>query len=87
MRSIQRNRVYARALRATTCALSVGFLLSTAAVREAHADPIPSPWVARDIGAPAIAGDSSFDPTHKAFTITGAGADIWGAADQFHFVY
>jgi regulation of enolase protein 1 (concanavalin A-like superfamily) len=67
--------------------LTVACVVSTAVVRVTYADPIPSPWLARDIGALSIAGNSSFDPSQNAFTLTGAGADIWGVADQFHFTY
>jgi regulation of enolase protein 1 (concanavalin A-like superfamily) len=44
-----------------------------------------SPWVRRDIGSPALAGRSS--DAAGTFSVTGAGVDIWGRADQFHFVY
>ena len=46
---------------------------------------IPAPWSAQDIGNPAIAGSATFD--QGTFTITAAGADIWGPSDQFTFVY
>lgn len=46
---------------------------------------VPSPWTARDIGSPAIAGSVSF--YQGQFTVTAAGSDIWGASDQFQFVY
>ena len=55
----------------------------TAAV--AQQASLPSPWSAQDIGSPAIASTGSFD--QGAFTITAAGADIWGQSDQFNFVY
>src|SRR5262245_57259837 len=46
---------------------------------------LPSPWSAQDIGSPAIPGSASFD--QGTFTITAAGADIWGQSDQFSFIY
>lgn len=46
---------------------------------------VPSPWSARDIGSPAVAGSSSFNQGQ--FTVIAGGADIWGQSDQFHFVY
>jgi regulation of enolase protein 1 (concanavalin A-like superfamily) len=51
----------------------------------ASAQSVPSPWTARDIGAPTLAGSA----THASgtFTIDAAGVDIWSSADQFHFVY
>jgi regulation of enolase protein 1 (concanavalin A-like superfamily) len=46
---------------------------------------IESPWSNQDIGAVGLAGSTSI--TSGVFTLTGAGADIWGAADAFHFTY
>ncbi len=42
-----------------------------------------------DVGAPAIAGSTTVTSGQNGdtYTITAAGADIWGAADQFHFAY
>lgn len=40
-----------------------------------------------DIGNPVLAGSSSYDPVQDQYTISGAGANIWGAKDQFHFVW
>lgn len=46
---------------------------------------LPAPWLDADIGAVAIAGDAQFNS--GAFTVSASGADIWGTADAFHFVY
>jgi regulation of enolase protein 1 (concanavalin A-like superfamily)/HKD family nuclease len=46
---------------------------------------LPSPWNQADIGAVPIAG--SAQASNGSFSVTGSGADIWGTADQFHFVY
>src|SRR5262249_40714583 len=40
----------------------------------------------QDIGTPAIAGSASLS-NKGVYTITAAGADIWDAQDQFHYVY
>src|SRR5688572_20327728 len=40
-------------------------------------------WASTDIGAVGPAGSSSV--SENVVTIRGAGADIWGAADGFHF--
>jgi len=45
---------------------------------------IPAPWVDQDVGSPALRGSASY--ASGTFTIKGGGADIWGAADEFHFV-
>jgi hypothetical protein len=42
-------------------------------------------WQHRDIGSVALSG--SFSESGGTFTVQGAGADIWGTADAFHFVY
>lgn len=46
---------------------------------------LPSPWLQTDIGSVGIAGSGS--ATSGTFTVGGSGADAWGAADAFHFVY
>ena len=46
---------------------------------------LPAPWVNTDIGAVAAAGSASH--SNGTFTINGSGADIWGTADEFHYVY
>jgi regulation of enolase protein 1 (concanavalin A-like superfamily) len=46
---------------------------------------LPQGQQSRDIGSPAIAGSATY--TSGTYTIKAAGADIWSAADQFHFVY
>lgn len=44
-------------------------------------------WTSGDVGSPALAGSSSYNPANDTFTVKGAGTDIWGTADQFQFVY
>jgi regulation of enolase protein 1 (concanavalin A-like superfamily) len=46
---------------------------------------LASPWTSRDVGAVGAAGSAAGGPS--AFTIEGAGADVWGTADAFRFVY
>jgi hypothetical protein len=45
----------------------------------------PGLWVDGDIGSPGIGGGSAISGTN--FTLLGSGADIWGAADAFHFLW
>src|ERR1700736_5513717 len=40
-----------------------------------------------DIGAPPIKGSAEFDASTGDYKITGSGTDIWGKADQFHYVW
>ena len=47
--------------------------------------PLPVPWQQQDIGPVAVPGTASFGA--GTFTVEGAGTDVWGVADQFHFVY
>jgi regulation of enolase protein 1 (concanavalin A-like superfamily) len=46
---------------------------------------IPAPWVAGDVGSPALSGSSSY--SGGIFSVTAGGVDIWDTSDQFHFVY
>jgi TolB protein len=40
-----------------------------------------------DVGAPPIKGSAEFDTATGQYRITGSGTDIWGRADQFHYVW
>ena len=46
---------------------------------------IPEPWATRDIGSVGTIGAAAY--SSGTFTVSGAGADVWGAADAFRFVY
>lgn len=46
---------------------------------------LPIPWTNRDIGGVGLAGSATY--SNGTFTANGSGADIWGTADEFHFVY
>jgi regulation of enolase protein 1 (concanavalin A-like superfamily) len=46
--------------------------------------PLPTPWIAQDIGSPTVTGGTTL--TAGVFTVLGAGRDIWDASDQFQFV-
>jgi regulation of enolase protein 1 (concanavalin A-like superfamily) len=69
------------ATRVAACLL----LIAIASVNPLSAQTVPSPWAARDIGSPGIAGSAT--ASSGKFTVEAAGADIWGTSDQFHFVY
>ena len=55
---------------------------------EATSTPValPSPWATSDIGTTGATGSASRSPS-GVFTVTGAGADIWGSSDAFRYVY
>jgi TolB protein len=40
-----------------------------------------------DVGAPPLKGAAEFDSATGQYKITGSGTDIWGKADQFHYVW
>ncbi len=46
---------------------------------------LPLTWSQADIGVVGVAGSGS--AAGGTFTVSGAGADIWGTADSFHYVY
>ncbi|MGE3512365.1 MAG: phospholipase D-like domain-containing protein, partial [Vicinamibacterales bacterium] len=48
-------------------------------------NPLPSGWSTRDVGATGLAGSAGY--ANGVFTVSGAGADIWGNSDAFRFVY
>ncbi len=47
--------------------------------------PLPTGWLNRDIGSVSAAGSAGY--SSGVFTVKGSGADIWGSADEFQFVY
>ncbi len=40
-----------------------------------------------DVGDPPIKGSAEFDASTGQYRITGSGTDIWGKADQFHYLW
>lgn len=50
---------------------------------------LPVPWVSQDIGQVLYAGSANYsgDGTVHSFGLGGAGIDIWGNADEFHFTH
>ena len=46
---------------------------------------LPAPWANGDIGAVTQAGSASVNA--GTWSVTGSGADVWGTADEFHYVY
>src|SRR6266478_4684977 len=63
-------------------ALSVLTLLGSGA---AYAQSLPSGWSDGDIGSVGLSGSATY--SNNVFTVMGAGAQIYGTADAFHFVY
>src|SRR5260370_37643371 len=48
---------------------------------------MPSAWKSVDVGSPVVAGTADYSAGDQTFYIDGAGADIYGTNDQFHYVY
>jgi fibronectin type 3 domain-containing protein len=46
---------------------------------------LPYPWLTQDVGSVGLTGSASL--SSGAFTVTGAGADIWGTSDAFRYAY
>ena len=46
---------------------------------------LPSGWSSADVGATGAQGSAS--ASNGTFTVAGAGADVWGTADAFHYAY
>lgn len=69
----------------TNAATSPNAVALTGVGLAASASTLPLPWRAQDIGSVGAAGRSSY--ANGIFTISGAGADIWGTADAFRFTY
>src|SRR5688572_17233688 len=61
--------------------------LAAAAVIHTRAQTatLPAGWSSRDIGAVGQPGSAS--TSGGTYTVNGAGADVWGTADAFHFAY
>src|SRR6202008_2863966 len=49
------------------------------------AQPLPAGWLDQDVGATGVVGSAS--SANGTFTVNGAGTEIFGTADAFHFVY
>jgi hypothetical protein len=52
---------------------------------EVSASTLPVPFQNQDVGAVGAAGSASY--CSGQYTVSGSGADIWGTADAFQFVY
>jgi regulation of enolase protein 1 (concanavalin A-like superfamily) len=50
-------------------------------------ETLPSGWSHGDVGAVGPPGNAGYDEVTQTFTVSGAGADVWGTADAFHFAY
>ena len=58
---------------------------TTAGTSGGGGSTLPSGWSNADIGATGAAGTSSY--ANNTFTVTGAGADVWGTSDALQYAY
>jgi endonuclease/exonuclease/phosphatase family metal-dependent hydrolase len=63
----------------------VTFFAVVLAAGTVSAQTLPSGWSTKDVGAVAVAGSAT--SVNNIFTVAGSGVDVWGAADEFRFVY
>lgn len=69
--------------------LAIGAFLhvtTAAAYAQLGQHPLAAPWQQTDVGDVGLAG-SATESSDGDLSINGAGSDIWGTADSFHFVY
>ena len=78
------STTYFYRVRATNAAGDSSYSNEASTTTPSPAAP-PPPWIDSDIGSTGIAGSATY--ASGAFTVKGSGADIWNAADAFHFVY
>jgi subtilisin family serine protease/regulation of enolase protein 1 (concanavalin A-like superfamily) len=66
---------------------AIGFDVSNAPFTIVAPPPatLPSPWTSMDVGHVDATGTATY--SSGTFTVKGSGADIWGAADEFHYVH
>src|SRR5438445_586614 len=68
---------------------TTGSLTSTTTVsltvHAVNVPTLPSVWTDGDIGSTGVAGSAGY--ANDVFTVSGSGAQIYGTADAFHFVY
>jgi hypothetical protein len=65
---------------------SIGFAVGLLYGSTAGSQDVPPPWQWTDIGAVVTPGDVHVGANNDWF-VSGAGSDIWGAADSFVFAY
>ena len=60
-------------------------LSGTGTASSTPSDAVPAPWTSKDVGGVGAAGSAT--ASGGVFVVRGSGADIWGTADGFRFVY
>ena len=60
-------------------------MFSQVSVGDNPNEPLPTGWLQADVGAVSLSGSAIVDGSEVA--VSADGADIWGTADAFHYVY
>lgn len=68
-------------------ALTIVCLLTASTLVQAQGGGLGLFSNSADIGAPPLKGAAEYDAAARTYKITGTGTDIWGKADQFHYVW
>jgi hypothetical protein len=71
---------------AVALAITVPTLFAEARLFAQFEMPLQPPWRDTDIGDVGLAGSAS-ETRDGDLIVNGAGSDIWGTADSFHYVY
>ncbi len=79
------TRYYWQVVAANASGTTTGSVWSFTTGAGSSPSPLPAPWQSRDVGNVGQPGSASY--SNGRFTVSGAGADIWGLADGFHFLY
>lgn len=61
--------------------------MNTMSATTAHEQPLGLFTGQTDVGSVQHHGSCAYDALHQRYTITGAGANIWGTHDDFHYVW
>ena len=76
---------------ATACTLTLsavglnGAVFDSASIDRCGASTLPEGWSHADVGNTGATGGAA--ASSGTFSVTGAGADVWGTADAFHYAY
>ncbi|MDQ8179070.1 hypothetical protein [Pelagicoccus sp. SDUM812005] len=66
---------------------ALGFAALSPLSLPSYADAVGDFTHAADVGQPRLAGSASYDPSRQAYTLSGAGINMWAEQDQFQFAY
>jgi hypothetical protein len=73
----------------TTAATAIATFDNVNVVAGTPAPPptLPAGWSHQDVGVVGVAGSAALNTATNVYSVKGAGADIWGTANAFHYAY